>query len=159
AVYRPISPKYFEFSDDRKDDPRTIGPPRYAVYVVRGRSDVKWKDLGDGKTIDDQIGAYRMSLRDPMRKDASQLARAVDESIMRRVRAMAGYSTHLLVSADGKLNLIPFEALVDENDHYLIERYAFTYLTSGRDLLRMQKTRDSKGSPLLLADPAFGVPE
>jgi hypothetical protein len=28
---------------------------------------------------------------------------------------------------------IPFHALVDEHKQYLIERYSFTYLTSGRD--------------------------
>ena len=51
---------------------------------------------------------------------------------------------------------MPFEALVDEANHYLVERYSFTYLTSGRDLLRMQKRTDSKELPLIVADPAFG---
>jgi CHAT domain-containing protein len=38
----------------------------------------------------------------------------------------------------------------------LIERYAFTYLTSGRDLLRMQVARESKSQPLIIANPTFG---
>jgi CHAT domain-containing protein len=65
----------------------------------------------------------------------------------------------LLVSPDGELNLIPFAALVDEEGHYLIERYSITYLTSGRDLLRMQVAREGKGKPLVIADPAFGEPD
>ncbi len=35
------------------------------------------------------------------------------------------------------MNLVPFAALLDENNRPLVERYAFTYLTSGRDLLRL----------------------
>jgi CHAT domain-containing protein len=51
--------------------------------------------------------------------------------------------------------LIPFEALRDEQGRYLIERHAVSYLTSGRDLLRLQVPRESKSAPLVLADPAF----
>src|SRR5262249_44174872 len=56
----------------------------------------------------------------------------------------------------GALNLIPFAALVDERGRYLVERYSFNYLTSGRDLLRLQATERSKSDPLIVADPAFG---
>src|SRR5262249_60056738 len=64
----------------------------------------------------------------------------------------------LLISPDGDLSLIPFEALVDEHGRYAIERYAITYLTSGRDLLRMQVPRLAKSDPIIVADPAFGEP-
>ncbi|HEX8141098.1 MAG TPA: CHAT domain-containing protein [Pyrinomonadaceae bacterium] len=77
---------------------------------------------------------------------------------MQPVRALLGQSQHLLISADGPLNLIPFAALVDEHDRYLVERYTITYLTSGRDLLRLQVARESKSPPLVVADPAFGEP-
>jgi CHAT domain-containing protein len=87
-----------------------------------------------------------------------QLARAVDEKVMQPVRALAGDAKQLLISPDGELNLIPFEALVDDQDRYLVERYAFTYLTSGRDLLRMQVAREGKGKPLVVANPSFGEP-
>jgi CHAT domain-containing protein len=75
---------------------------------------------------------------------------------MQPIRSITGNAAHLLISPDGELNLMPFEALVDESNHYLVERYAITYLTSGRDLLRMQQTRPSKAPPLIVADPAFG---
>jgi len=38
----------------------------------------------------------------------------------------------------------------------LIGRYSFTYLTSGRDLLRMQISRESKSKPIIVANPSFG---
>ena len=57
------------------------------------------------------------------------------------------------------MNLIPFEALVDEQGRYLVERYSISYLTAGRDLLRKQVARPSKTGPVILADPLFGEPQ
>jgi CHAT domain-containing protein len=54
------------------------------------------------------------------------------------------------------LNLIPFAALVNQQNRYLIERYAISNLTSGRDLLRMQTSKPSKTPPLVVANPTFG---
>jgi CHAT domain-containing protein len=97
-------------------------------------------------------------LSDPQRRDVQQLTRAVDEKVMQPIRALLGEATQLLISPDGELNLIPFAALVDEHGRYLIQRYSLTYLTSGRDLLRMQVARQSKSPPVVVADPAFGDP-
>jgi CHAT domain-containing protein len=54
------------------------------------------------------------------------------------------------------LNRVPFEALVDERGGYLLQRYAISYLTSGRDLLRMQVPRGTGGPAVVVADPLFG---
>lgn len=75
---------------------------------------------------------------------------------MRPVRKLLGGARHVFISPDGALNLIPFGALVDERGKYLVEGYSLTYLTSGRDLLRLQSGADSKQPPLVVADPAFG---
>ncbi len=115
-------------------------------------------DLVGAAAIDGAVGAWRQELRDPDRADVKQLARAVDAKVMQPVRTLLGSSHHLLISADGPLNLIPFTALMSEQNKYLIERYTITYLTSGRDLLRLQVTRESKSPPVVVADPAFGEP-
>lgn len=149
TVYRP-------FDWHIPDDSSPYGEPRYVVYVIRNHEEVKWVELGPAKDIDSLVGALRGRLRDPLRKDFQQIARALDEKIMQPVRALTGGAARLLVSADGELNLIPFEALVDEDGRYLIQKYSVTYLTSGRDLLRMQVARQSKAEPLVVADPSFG---
>ncbi|HKV95325.1 MAG TPA: CHAT domain-containing tetratricopeptide repeat protein [Candidatus Angelobacter sp.] len=150
AVYQPYDPKQpFESDTD-------LGPPRYAAYVITS-NDVRSIDLGDAKIIDAAISALRKSLRDPESRNVKKLARAVDEKIMRPVRALAG--RHLLIAPDGQLDLIPFEALVDENGHYLVEQYLFTYLSTGRDLLRMQTPRPTKADVMVVADPDFGAPK
>lgn len=151
AAYRPVDLR-------AADDKKRYGEPHYVVYLIRRQGEVRWAELGPAKEIDARVDALRQALRDPERKDVRQLARAVEEKLMRPVRDLAGDAKHLLISPDGKLNLIPFEALVDEQGRYLVERYAFAYLTSGRDLLRLQTPRDSRSSPVVLADPAFGDP-
>jgi CHAT domain-containing protein/Tfp pilus assembly protein PilF len=151
AVYRPFDPK-------APDNPKAYGDPHYVVYVVHHQGEVQWRELGAEGAIDQAIDSWRQALRDPQRNDVQQLARRVDAQIMRPVRALTGDATHLLISPDGELNLIPFEALVDEQHRYLIERYSVSYLTTGRDLLRMQVARESKSRPVVVADPLFGEP-
>jgi CHAT domain-containing protein/Tfp pilus assembly protein PilF len=149
ASYHPFDPK-------APDDIKAYNEPHYVAYVIGSGGEARATDLGTVAAIDVMIDAWRQALRDPKRNDVKQLARMADEKIMQPVRALVGNATRLLVSPDGALNLIPFEALVDEQGRFLVERYAFTYLTSGRDLLRMQVTSNTKGRPLVVANPLFG---
>jgi len=75
---------------------------------------------------------------------------------MRPIRKLLGDTRAVFFSPDGALNLIPIGALMDENGHHLIEDYHVTYLTSGRDLLRLQIEHEAKGIALVLANPDFG---
>lgn len=123
----------------------TPDAPRYAAYTLPSEGEPHWVDLGEAVVIDRAIEAWR-------------LARAVDAALMQPIRTLLGRSHHLLISPDGALNLIPFAALVDEHDRYLVERFIISYLTSGRDLLRLQVPRNSKSLPVVVADPDFGDP-
>lgn len=149
AVYRP-----YKWNAGLGDE-SGYGEPRYIAYVVKNMGEIEWKDLGDAKTIDAKIVEFRKALRDPKRTDARQLARAAYEKLMQPLRSFLSGAKHLLVSPDGELSMIPFEALVDEKGKYLIENYSFAYLTGGRDLLRMQTARASKSKSLIVANPTF----
>jgi CHAT domain-containing protein len=132
--------------------------PRYAAYVLASDGEPQWADLGEAATVDRALEMWRMALRDPERTDVRRLARTVDVKLMQPVRTLLGTSRHLLISPDGPLNLVPFAALVDESGRFLVERFTISYLTSGRDLLRLQAPRASRGGPVIVADPAFGEP-
>ena len=149
-IYRPFNPKYTRESE-------RFGKPRYVVYVLPSRGTVQWVDLGDAAPIDRAVDVWRKALRDPNRSDIKSLARALDEQLMRPVRRFLGSTRNLLLSPDGALNLIPFGALVDEQNRYLIENYSLTYLTSGRDLLRLLVRTPSKQEPLVVANPRFDL--
>lgn len=149
AIYRPFDPKTAEGQ-------KAYGEPRYVAYVVRTDGEVRWSELGPAREIDALLAQMRAALRDPQRKDTQHLARELDARVMQPIRPMLGDATQLLVSPDGELNLVPFAALVDEQGQYLVQRYSFTYLTSGRDLLRMPIHRESQSGPLIVANPTFG---
>jgi CHAT domain-containing protein/Tfp pilus assembly protein PilF len=131
------------------------GPWRYVAYVLRQTGTPSWIDLGESKPIDAGISQLREALQDPKRTDVKSLARALDEKVMRPVRKLLGNTRTVLLSPDGALNLVPFGALVDENNHYLVENYSFTYLTSARDLLRLQIPTASKQGAIVFANPTF----
>ncbi|MGH9803269.1 MAG: CHAT domain-containing protein, partial [Blastocatellia bacterium] len=132
------------------------GPPRYAAYILAHQGQPRWVDLGEAERIERAVEAWRTELRGQNLKKTQQHAREVDTMVMQPVRALLGQTRQILLSPDGVLNLVPFAALVDEQRRCLVTRYSFTYLTSGRDLLRLQSGLASQSVPLILADPAFG---
>ncbi len=148
AVYTPWGPRT-----------EKVGAPRYHAYVLSAQGQPKWVDLGATAPIDRAANAWRRALRN-RRIDVKRWGRVVDEKVMRPVRSLLverlGGTRRMLIAPDGALNLIPFAALVDEHNQYLVERFAISYLTSGRELLRLQTSEPSKSAPLVVANPAFG---
>ena len=136
------------------------GEARYAAYLVKPEGDVEGVDLGTVAEIDPLIEDLQRALRNPgfTVEEVKETAQALDARVMAPIRQQLGNTKHLLLSPDGAFNLIPFETLVDEEEDYLVENYTLTYLTSGRDLLRLQATANSQTEPLLLANPIFEQP-
>jgi CHAT domain-containing protein/Tfp pilus assembly protein PilF len=159
----PDDAALLEFAVFRRFDPtaernaEAYGPAHYAAYVVRKHAAPTGVDLGTVADIDRLIGGFRNAVRDP-RIDVTAPARALDQRVMRPLQKPLDGATRLLISPDGDLNLVPFEALIDAQGRYLLDRYATSYLTSGRDLLRMQVPRAIPGQPVIVADPRFGEP-
>ncbi|HSB09400.1 MAG TPA: CHAT domain-containing tetratricopeptide repeat protein [Blastocatellia bacterium] len=152
VAYKPFNPKALKAAD-------RFGTAEYAAYVLKRDSPTpQFVELGSAESIDADVAKLRAALHDPDRTDVKDLARACDERVMRPVRRLLGSIRHVLLSPDGALNLIPFAALVDERGQYLVENYMFSYLTSGRDLLRLQVARDSRTPPLVIGDPLYDIP-
>jgi CHAT domain-containing protein len=103
-------------------------------------------DVGEAAPIDQLTQDFRAALRN-RESDVKAIARQLDAVLMQPIRAKLGNTRKLLISPDGQLNLISFAALVDEQNRYLVETYEITYLTSGRDLLRLQNTVASRQPP------------
>jgi CHAT domain-containing protein len=149
SVYRPFDP-------DAPDNEQAFGPARYAAYVIRPNQAVTSVDLGKAGVIDAAVARFRRSLRDPHSRDLAQRARELDQRLMQPIRPLLGDAGQLLISPDGQLNLVPFAALVDERGKYLLERFEASYLTSGRELLRLQVERNSDARAVVIANPRFG---
>ncbi len=152
---------------------------RYVAYILLNSGEPAWVNLGEAKPIEEAVDALRQALRDKTRTDVKPLARKVDALALQPIRAYlasasrvsltntggrlveqrapAGQIRQLFLSPDASLNLLPFAALVDEQGKYLVERYLFTYLTSGRDLLRLQNRQPSQSPPVIIADVDFNL--
>ncbi|MGC2401937.1 MAG: CHAT domain-containing tetratricopeptide repeat protein, partial [Acidobacteriaceae bacterium] len=152
AVYRTYD--FRRFDSDQDDQPL-----RYVAYVIPPQGDLRWKDLGDAKEIDQQVETYRQALRDPKRTDVRRLSRALDARIMEPLRSLGIGGKHLILSPDGELNLLSFESLLDQQGRYLVENFSISYVTTGRDLLRMQVARIGHNETVVVANPFFGDPE
>ena len=146
--YRPANPKA-EPTDQ-------WGEARYVAYVLRRGGEIAWADLGEAAPIQAAVRALRDNLHRAA-TDPEPAARALDALVMQPVRRLLGETRWVFLSPDGALNLVPFAALRDEEGHYLVERYAFTYLTSGRDLVRLQASLPSHERPVLFAAPDFNA--
>jgi len=129
---------------------------RYIAYVLRQQGEAQWVELDEANAIDEAVQKLRRALRDKTRTDVKQLARAADEKVMQPVRTLLGNTRRVLIAPDGALNLVPFAALVDEKGHYLVRHFDFSYLGSGRDLLRMGGQRQNKQAAMVVASPDFG---
>jgi len=146
--YRPFTPETIK--SDKSQQAR-----RYVAYVLRRHGEPTWAELGEADSIDRQVAQLREAISDPRRTDARALGRTLELTVMRPVRAMLGDTRMVFLAPDGALNLLPFGALVDEDNRFLIERLAFTYLTTGRDLLRLQVKVPNKQGPMIFANPDF----
>ncbi|MGH9845228.1 MAG: CHAT domain-containing protein, partial [Blastocatellia bacterium] len=149
AAYRPFDPKAVRHGE-------RYGDARYAAFVLKSKGPPAFVELGEAAEIDRAVDRLREALRDFRRRDVGQPARAVDQMVMQPIRPLLGKTRRVLLSPDGSLNLVPFAALVDPHNHYLVKHYEFSYLSSGRDLLRLQTHAPSRQGPLVVADPDFG---
>jgi CHAT domain-containing protein len=119
-----------------------FGSPRYAAATLRTTSNPHWIDLG----------TYLQDGSNTSNRQRQQLARTLHTQLIQPLRQHLGDAKHLLLSPDAALNLIPFEALQDTDNKYLIEQYTFSYLTSGRDLLRFPAAPPSRQAPVVFSE-------
>lgn len=127
---------------------------RYVAFVMGAKGEPSAIDLGDAAAIDQAIVRFRNAVKDPDNDSVAALGNALYKLTMGKLAAALGGATTVMLAPDGALNLVPFSALVDDKGDYLIKKFNFTYLTSGRDLLRKGVPSKAKGG-VVFADPAF----
>lgn len=157
-----------EYAFHHDHDPRQLpgvqpaGTPaprgRYQAFVLRSAGPVQRFDLGDAAEIDTAVAAFRKALQRPKIPGVQARARALDARVWQPLQAALGGAGHVLVAPDAALDLVPFGALQGEDGRYRVETTTFTYLSSGRDLLRMTRRSPARGGPVLLGDPDFSGP-
>ncbi len=158
----PRDAKLVEIVNFQPGDPKApysinpkLKPRRYAAYVVGGKGDPTLIDLGEAAAIDTAIEKFRKAVADPANKKVVDLGHDLYALTMAKIAPALGGSTSVILAPDGALNVVPFSALVDDQQQFLIKAYTFTYLTSGRDLLRLNIKTKAQGGGVIFADPSF----
>lgn len=152
---------------------------RYVAFVLLdGAPDaVRFVDLGTAEDVDSLVAGAREELtgsEEPGRDRSGWRLRDVGRSRRPRVRsagraamlrdalllplgpALAG-RRRLLVAPDGELLRLPLEALPGRDGGHLIDEYAISYLSAGRDVLRFGVASRETGPPVIVADPDFDL--
>lgn len=166
VLYHPVDYKSLNAFDNRWFYSRSTGyllgeyeKSRYAAYILHSQGEPQWVDLGEAEPIDQKVDQFRRLILSPNRVEQFQkTARELDALVMQPIRKHLGNTRKILLSPDGQLNLVPFAALIDEHNRYLVENYEINYLTSGRDLLRLPNQPPSREPPLIVANPDFDHP-
>jgi tetratricopeptide (TPR) repeat protein len=129
----------------------------YVAYLVTSHGPPRWVPLGEAARIDTAIDAVLDALKTSVRTETTRSTlQRLDSLVVNPMRDQLTEVSHLILATDGKLNLVPFEALIDPQGHHELERYLISYLSSGRDLLRLATHRASRSPAVIVADPDYG---
>jgi CHAT domain-containing protein len=148
-----------------------LQPAHYAVWITAKTGPVQVIDLGPAKEIDEAVKQVREGVQNAPTQinkkgedKAEEALRASLVVLSKRVLAPLfshiDRSKHWLISPDGNLWLVPWEALLLKNGKYAVEEHRITYLTSARDVGQPEgrtAAREKPAAPLLLADPNFDL--
>ncbi len=158
----PADTKLVEIVNFQPGDPKAayainpvLKPRKYAAYILGAKGDPVLVDLGNAAAIDTSIENFRKAVSDPNNKKVVDLGHDLYTLTMAKIVPALGASKNVLLAPDGALNVVPFSALVDDKQQFLIKSYTFTYLTSGRDLLRLSIKTKAQGGGVIFADPSF----
>ncbi|MBX3412447.1 MAG: CHAT domain-containing protein [Pirellulales bacterium] len=124
-------------------------PPRFAAFVLRGGTLERLSliDLGPADEIDARVHELRQAVSDVPRElrtsdekeleeQYRELAQSLAQTIWLPLEGALDGATQIYFCADGELTRLPFEALVDRDGRYLIEKFSMAYVSSASDLLR-----------------------
>jgi CHAT domain-containing protein/tetratricopeptide (TPR) repeat protein len=129
--------------------------PRYGAFVLSPDGTLTAKDLGETREIDAAVNDFRGAIVRSPHGEVRPAARELRKKTFDPLFALVGGARDVFVAPDAGLNLLPFAALVGEDGHYLAERYLFTYVTSGRDLMRFRVGPPAGTDSVVVANPAF----
>ena len=149
--------KYYPFRIDAKKASQRWGKPAYAAYVVRPDGGLGFVKLGPSEAIDHAVLAFRRKIQDKTLPDPRPEARAVALLVFDPVEKELGGAHELFLSTDGALATLPFAALTGTHGEYLVERYLFSFVGSGRDLLRFAAPSLASSAPFVLTNPDYDL--
>jgi CHAT domain-containing protein len=140
---------------------------RYGIFLLGRSGSLQWIDLGAAAPIDHAVKDLIASANDWSAALSSSEKRSAETSEQTARKALALLSERLRpaivflsrdparrrlrIAADGMLNLVPFAALTDERGRFLIENFAISYVSAGRDLVASALRPPGVPGPVVIA--------
>ena len=117
-------------------------------------------DLGEAAPINEavELVCKRMSAGQFAAKDLSPALQRLSDLVYAPLVKHLTNVSHLIVCPDGQLSRLPFEMLPVGNK-FLIEEKTISYVTSGREVVRIAcpKTRIQSSKSLVMGNPDFDL--
>ena len=130
---------------------------RYGAVLLFSQGPPVWIQLGEADEIGKLVQRYGTLVRgsSPEEEELSVNLRDLYERLWGPIeQALIPQTKRIVISPDGQLNFISFATLLDEEEHFVAEKYSVQYVASGRDLVR-EVNPSSNSQVVLLADPSF----
>lgn len=145
-------------------------PARYVAWLMpaAGAGDVRVIDLGEAAPIDGLVSGLRQQVMAApsamvesgeagavadFQTTVAQLSRRVLQPLLAELPS----AQELIISPDGELWKLPWNALLLADGRYLVEQYRTRFVLSGRELVRRLPERSAISAPVLFADPNFDL--
>jgi len=141
----------------------------YLAVVYQAKGEPEIIHLGEADSIDKSIIEVRQAIfTDTLNKtqtkqknlEAEQLVKSkgkkLYQQLFKPILSAIGHNPKVIICADGPLHYLPFGVMVDEQNRYLVERYQFHYVSTGRDILNWGKRgQPSNQNALIVAKSKF----
>jgi CHAT domain-containing protein len=179
ALVEFIKFRWFEYRSAKPEEKGFRGKTAYlALVYVSGKT--ACIHLGDAEKIDQAIGQFRTSITgakenpdraagrkgkkrelifaesgqtESLGETGSEVYKLLVAPILKSLHG----KTKLLIATDGELSRLPFDAIPDGKDAFLIDRYRISYLGTARDLLRQTSAPGKACDPVVMASPDFDL--
>ncbi|CAA6800051.1 MAG: Unknown protein [uncultured Sulfurovum sp.] len=149
------------------------GEKSYYIFTLDNNKHITFNLINktDTKEIEENIKAFNVNINEVANsieennitlstkelKSKSQkiLSTLYDKLFKKYLKEVTKNKDTLIISPDGMLNFLPFEALY-HNNQYLIENYQVSYISSGRELIRQTKRDNNQTASKIVV---FGSPD
>ena len=157
--YASVGEKYYVFSLDNKEN---------IVFNEINKEDRSKIDAliqtfrEDIAVILDSSGLSDEKLQELTNSSKEKLSKLYELVLAQPLSKVLKDKTNLIVSPDGALRLLPFEAMFNkQNSQYLVEQKEIRYIPSGKELVRLYKYADinqsgeQKSNVVIFSNPNF----
>ncbi|BBE50466.1 Photosystem I assembly protein Ycf3 [Ferriphaselus amnicola] len=135
------------------------GTQHYLAFLLHPDGHIDLADLGEASALESDL-QYQLRQLDRIGLDTDlQLAatRKLYQMLWQPLRKSVDAADTVIFSPDGLLNLVPFAAMLGEDERFLIERRNVVYVTSGRELAKGDTGIKPDSLLYLAANPAFDL--